>query len=107
MGETRFEVVLTEHAWRDLEEIDNYWTERQEAWRGEKYYGDLRAAAQQELGDPATARRGRSARDCDFAGVQEILVFGTYRILYQINPALGRVEVLHFWHSHRAPPRFD
>ena len=107
MGETRLEVILTERAWSDLDEIDTYWAERGEAWRGEKYYGDLRDAALRELSDAAAARRGRAARDCDFADVQEILVFGTYRILYQINPALGRVEVLHFWHSHRAPPRFD
>ncbi|MCE9609256.1 MAG: type II toxin-antitoxin system RelE/ParE family toxin [Chthoniobacter sp.] len=107
MGETRLEVILTERAWSDLEEIDNYWTRRDEAWRGEKYYGDLRDAAVHELGDAATARRGRPARNCDRPGVQEILVFGTYRILYQINPAFDRVEILHFWHSHRAPPHLD
>lgn len=107
MGEARFEVVLTERAWSDLDEIDTYWTERGEAWRGQKYFDDLHTAALRDLGDAANARRGRTARDCDFAGVQELLVFGTYRILYQIDSALARVEILHFWHAHRGPPRFD
>lgn len=107
MGEARLEVILTERAWSDLDEIDNYWTERSEPWRGQKYYNDLREAALAELSDRATARRGRSVKDCDFAGVQEILVFRTYRIIYQINEPLGRVEVLHFWHAHRDTPPLE
>jgi plasmid stabilization system protein ParE len=107
MGQARFDVILTERAWSDLEEIDDYWTEREEAWRGRKYYRDLREAALHELADAAAARRGRVVKNCDFAGVREILVFRTYRILYQIDELLGRVEVLHFWHAHRDQPPLE
>jgi plasmid stabilization system protein ParE len=108
MGEARFQVVLTEDAWRDLEEVETYWTERGEAVRGENYYWDLRLAAERELSDPATARHGRAVRDCDVPHVQEILVFrGSYRIIYQRDESLHRVEVLRFWHSHPDAPPLD
>ena len=105
MGKTRFAVVLTESARSDLDEIDAYWTSRGESWRGRKYIRDLYRAARSELGDPPTARRGRWVRDCDLDGVREILVFGVYRIIYEIDEPAACVSVLSFWHAHRnAPP---
>ena len=101
MGETRFDVLLTDDAWSDLADIDAYWTEREEAWRGEKYYYDLRDFALRELGNCESARRGRRARNTDRSGVKEILAFGIYRIIYEIDEAASRVNILRFWHAHR------
>jgi plasmid stabilization system protein ParE len=108
MGEAQFSVFLTEDAWRDLDEIDDYWARRGESWRGEKYYWDLRHAAERELADPQTARRGRPVRDCDIPGVQEILVFrNVYRIIYPLDERAHRVDVIRFWHAHRDPPPLE
>ena len=105
MGEARFRVELTEPAWVDLDEIDTYWAERGEAWRGKKYYFDLRATALAELTDPHRARRGRRLPSENFPDAREILAFDTYRIIYEIDEAASRVDILRFWHAHRTDPR--
>ena len=107
MGETRFSVLLTEDAWADLADIDNYWAELGEAWRGEKYYWDLRDTVVRELSNAVSARHGRRARGCDRAGMQEILAFGVYRIIYEIDEATARVNILRFWHSRRDTPPLE
>ena len=107
MGEAAFAVVLTEAAADDLGKIDEYWTHRGEAWRGEKYYRDLRTKAEQELSDPASARHGRRVLNKYYPDAREILAFGVYRIIYHIDEAAGIVNVLRFWHAHRDEPRSD
>ena len=105
MGEARFRVKLTEAASRDLYAIDDYWTERGEPWRGEKYYEDLRETALSELSDAASARRGRLIKVPKHPLARQILAFGVYRIIYEIDEAAARVDILRFWHAHRdAPP---
>jgi len=104
MGETALSVVLTEAAAADLEEIDFYWAKRGEAWRGEKYYWDLRTQAERELSNARIARRGRPVKNKHSPDAREILAFGVYRIIYRIDEAAGLVNVLRFWHAHRAEP---
>ena len=105
MAEENFRVVFTYAAWRDLEEIVSYWTERGEAERGEQYAHDLPAAAIRELSDERIAHAGRKIRSFAFPDVQELPVFGrSYRILYLVKDSLATVEVLRFWHSHRDEP---
>ena len=107
MGEARFDVLLTDDAWSDLADIDAFWTGHGEAWRGEKYFYDLRDFSLRELGDRKTAQRGRPARNTDRSGVQEILAFGIYRIIYEIDEAASRVEILRFWHARRDVPPLE
>ena len=104
MGEASLSVELTESAYADLSSIDDYWTDRGEAWRGEKYYCDLRDFALRELSDPSAARRGRRARVREHPEARAILAFGVYRVIYRIDEAAARVEVLRFWHAHRDTP---
>ena len=101
MGEARFRVEVTERAADDLDKIDTYWTERGDAWRGEKYYHDLRDFALQELADADYARRGRFLNDQANPNARSILAFGVYRIIYEIDESSSCVNVIRFWHSHR------
>ncbi|HYR59399.1 MAG TPA: type II toxin-antitoxin system RelE/ParE family toxin [Chthoniobacteraceae bacterium] len=105
MGEARFTVELTEPAWADLDELDTYWTMRGEAWRGQKYYHDLRRTAQTELTNPLRARHGRRLKSNEHPEAREILAFGIYRIIYEIDEDASRVRILRFWHAHRDEPR--
>ena len=104
MGEAKFDVGLTERAWSDRDAIETYWARRGEEWRGAKYFADLRKVAESQLADPQAARRGRTLRDCDMEGAQEILAFGVYRIIYEIDEAAARVDILRSWHAYRAAP---
>ncbi|HYR59397.1 MAG TPA: type II toxin-antitoxin system RelE/ParE family toxin, partial [Chthoniobacteraceae bacterium] len=83
----------------------DYWERRGEAWRGEKYFGDLTRLAHSELTDPARARRGRLVEIRDHPDAREILAFGVYRIIYRIDEIAGIVNVLRLWHAHRDEPR--
>ena len=105
MGQTRCQVELTVAAWADLDEIDDYWTARGDAWRGEKYFYDLRDAALTELSDLQRARRGRKFPGSRHPAARQILAFGVYRIIYEIDEPACRVDILRFWHTHRDDPR--
>jgi plasmid stabilization system protein ParE len=107
MGEARFRVELTEPAWADLDEIDTYWSDRGEAWRGAKYYFDLREMALTNLSDPVRARLGRFLNSEQHPQVREILAFGVYRIIYEIDESACCVQILRFWHAHRREPDHD
>ena len=107
MGEARFRVEVTERAAADLDEIDTYWTQRGEAWRGEKYYNDLRDFALRELADADQARRGRSLNDQRNPAARSILAFGVYRIIYEIDEAAARVNIIRFWHARRDNPPLE
>ena len=84
MGEEAFRVSFAADAWADLDELADFWIARGEGWRAEKYSRDLVRTARAEL----------------------ILAFGIYRIIYEIDEAQERVEVLRFWHAHRDDPPF-
>ncbi len=105
MGEAKFRVEVTERAAADLDEIDTYWTDRGDAWRGEKYYHDLREFALRELGDADQARRGRFLKDQRNPNARSILAFGVYFVIYEIDETSARVNVVRFWHAHRDDPR--
>ena len=45
-------------------------------------------------------------QSCNHPDAREILVFGIYRIIYEIDEADARVDVLRFWHAHRDDPPF-
>ena len=107
MGETTFRVIFTADAWADLDDLADFWIARGEGWRAEKYSRDLVRAARLELGDPIRARRGRPLRSRQHPDAREFLAFGIYRIIYEINDAQKCVDVLRFWHAHRADPRLD
>ena len=107
MGEARFSVELTDPAWADLEEIDNYWTARGEAWRGRNYFYALQEVSVAELDDPDRARHGRRVRSTVHPDAREILAFGIYRIIYEIDEPAQRVNILRFWHAHRHDPRAE
>ena len=83
MGAAPFRIIISDDAWGDLSEIAEYWSGRGEAWRG------------------------RPARCVTDSGAKEILVFGVYRLIYDLDEASASVSLLHFWHAHRTPPRFD
>ena len=107
MGETAFGVSISADAWADLDELADFWIVRREEWRAEKYSRDLVRAARAELSDPVRARRGRRLRSCNHPDAREILAFGIYRIIYDIDEAAARVDVLRFWDAHRDDPPFD
>ena len=107
MGEARFCVEVTELAADDLDGIDTYWSDRGEAWRGEKYYHDLRDFALRELADTGTARRGRLLGDRRNPNARSLLAFGVYRIIYEIDETAERVNIIRFWHSHRDTPPLE
>ncbi len=107
MGEARLRVEVTERAVEDLDRIDTYWADRGDAWRGEKYYIDLRDFALRELADADQARRGRSLHDRRNPSARSILAFGIYRIIYEIDEAASRVNVIRFWHAHRDTPPLE
>ena len=96
MPAASFRVEATDDARADLEEIEAYWTERGEAWRGEKYFGELAVTAQRELSDPLCARRGRRVKTNAHPDAREILAFGIYRIIYEIDEPAQRVNILRF-----------
>jgi plasmid stabilization system protein ParE len=105
MAGESFRVIFTQSAWADIEEIVAYWTERDEAGRGEKYAHDLPSEAIHQLSEPATARSGRHLLHTEYPEAQELPVFKrSYRILYLVNEGDAVVEVLRFWHSHRDEP---
>ena len=101
MPAASFLVVFTEPAETDLYDIEEYWRERGEPWRGEKYFSDLRHFATAELGNVETARHGRPHKSRRHRQARSILAFGTYRIIYEIDEAAARVDILRFWHAHR------
>ena len=107
MGEASLGVIVSADAWTDLAEIAEYWTERGEPWRGEKYFRDLVRAARTELTDPVRAGRGRPVRGFESSRAREILVFGVYRIIYEIDEGAQRVDILRFWHAHRDTPPLE
>jgi plasmid stabilization system protein ParE len=107
MGEAKFRVELTFSAARDLEGIDTYWTEQGEAWRGEKYYRDLKEFALSKLSSPDEARRGRFLSSPSNPEARSVLAFGVYRIIYRINEDAHLIEILRFWHTHRDRPPLD
>jgi plasmid stabilization system protein ParE len=107
MPPTPFRVEFAFRAESDLHEIEDYWCERGESWRGEKYFRDLTAFALRELADPPGAHRGRRIRSDEHPDAREILAFGIYRIIYEIDEAAGIVNVLRFWHAHRHDPRSE
>lgn len=100
-----FIVEFTIRAQADLHEIEDYWAERGETWRGEKYFRDLAAFALRELSAPSSAHRGRHLRSNEHPDAREILAFGIYRIIYEIDETAHRVTILRFWHAHRHDPR--
>ena len=104
MGEAAFRVIFSLDADADLDELSDYWMTRGEAWLGEKYHRDLVQRAEAELSDPASARRGRWVKMFDSRPARELLAFGIYRIIYDIDEAAKTVEVLRFWHAHRDTP---
>lgn len=107
MSAASFRVALSPEAEGDLYEIVDYWIERGEPWRGEKYSNDLNGSAWKRLSDPAESRRGRKLKSRTYPQAQEILAFGIYRIIYEIDEAAARVDILRFWHAHRDDPPFD
>ena len=107
MGEAKLRVEITERAADDLDRIDTYWSERGEPWRGEKYYHDLREFALRELADAGNARRDRFLGDRRNPNARSILAFGVYRIIYEIDGAAQRVNIIRFWHSHRDTPPLE
>jgi plasmid stabilization system protein ParE len=107
MGEASFRVKVSAEAWADLAEIAEYWSGRGEAWRGEKNFRDLVRAARKELTDAPRARRGRRAKVVSPTTAREILVFGVYRLIYEIDEEAHAVNLLRFWHSHRDEPGSD
>ena len=61
-----------------------------------------------ELSKPDVARAGRIPRDVEVGGLRELLVFKrSYRIIYEIDEAASRVNILRFWHSHRDVPPLE
>ena len=100
-------VVITDRAEADLYEIEAYWQKRGEAWRGEKYFRDLHRTAVSTLCDLAGARRGRFLNDPQNPQARYLLAFRVYRIIYEIDEAALRVNILRFWHSHRDHPPLD
>jgi len=104
MGEATFRVSFTAEAWVDWDEMADFWIVRGEGWRAEKYARDLLRAARQEPGDPIRARRGRPLRSRQHSDGREVLAFGIYRIIYEIDEARQRGEGLRFWHAHRDDP---
>ena len=105
MAEEEFRVIFTERAWADLEDIVEFWTDRDELERGVQYAHDLPGAAIRTLSIASQARAGRHLRHSAYPDVQELPVFKrSYRILYRVDENQGVVEVLRFWHSHRDEP---
>ena len=100
------QVVVTRSARDDLDEIEAYWSARGESERGEKYFNDLTRAAESRLENLASAKRGRLYGP-EFSQAREILVFGVYRIIYEIDDAAERVNIIRFWHSHRDRPPLE
>lgn len=108
MAAQGFRVIFTHSAWDDLEEIVQYWMDRNETERGEQYAHDLPAEAIRQLSDPSAARAGQYLVKANFPDTQELPVFKrSYRILYHVRESEGVVEVLRFWHSHRDVPFQD
>ena len=104
MPAARFRVELAPEAEADLYDIVEYWSDRGETWRGEKYFRDLSNSAKKQLSDPQQARRGRRHKSRSHPQAQEILAFGVYRIIYEIDEAASRMNILRFWYSHRDTP---
>jgi len=108
MAEEEFRVVFTERSWADLEEIVEFWTNRDEFERGVQYAHDLPNEAIRTLSIASQARAGRRLKHSAYPDVQELAVFKrSYRILYLVTEDEGVVEVLRFWHSHRDEPFRD
>ena len=106
MSEKSFRVDFSRDAEFDLYEIEEYWIRCGEAARGAKYFSDLVTTAMRQLAKPDIARAGRTPRDVNAEGLRELRVFKrSYRIIYEIDEAAARVNILRFWHAHRdAPP---
>ncbi|HYR59401.1 MAG TPA: type II toxin-antitoxin system RelE/ParE family toxin [Chthoniobacteraceae bacterium] len=107
MGQAPLRVILIDDAWADLNELSEYWIARGEAWRAEKYSRDLIRVAEEELSDRVRAGRGRRLKSRRHPDAREILAFGIYRVIYEIDEAASTVKVLRFWHSHRDTPPLD
>ena len=104
MSAASFRVEISPEAEADLYQIVDFWSAKGEAWRGERYFRDLTATAQSELSTPATALRGRHLKSRTARDAREILAFGIYRIIYEIDETAQRVNILRFWHAHRDEP---
>lgn len=97
MAEEKFRVVFTERAWSDLEDIVDYWTNRNEPERGERYAHDLPNEAIRSLSIPFQARSGRHLLRTAYPEIQELALFKrSYRILYLVKQKERTVEVLRF-----------
>jgi plasmid stabilization system protein ParE len=102
MGTTLFQVSLTDSAWTDLNEIDDYWVTKGEPEWAEQYVRDLLEVAENTLSSPMLAESGRLVRVAILLNTKELLVFkGSYRIIYRIDSSESTVYVLRLWHSHR------
>lgn len=99
-----FKVTLAVSARTDLRELADYWEDAGEPDRARKYVADLIAAAH-SLEDPEIAQRGRPPADCTIPDIRQIRVFKrVFRIIYRLDGANRRVEIIRFWHSHRDEP---
>ena len=98
MAEEEFRVVFTERAWIDLEDIVDYWTDRDEPERGIQYAHDLPEKAIRTLSVPSAARAGRYLRQSAYPDVQELALFNraldgeTIRKLFQDLTRLGEAR---------------
>jgi plasmid stabilization system protein ParE len=107
MPAAHYRVVVTGTAETDLDEVERYWIQRGEEWRGAQDADDLTDFADRTLSDGPTARRGRTIGVPGHAEARAILAFGVYRIIYRIDEAAGVVKVLRFWHTHRDTPPLE
>ncbi len=105
MDESPLQVLVTESAVRDLQEIDEYWTNQGEPERGEQYVHDLMEMAKRELSIPIHARSDRIVRASLLPETRERVVFkGSCRVIYRMDEEREVIHVLRFWHTHRDEP---
>ena len=94
-----YQIALTPSARRDLRDIVRYISldspERAIA------FGQFLVAGTRRLVD--FPELGRVVPEFDDPALREIIV-RTYRVIYRLDPTLGRVDVVRFWHSARGQP---
>jgi toxin ParE1/3/4 len=80
---TRFEVLLTEDATRDLEEIHDYIGERDDRGKADQMLARLEAAIERLAANPG---RGSRPKELLALGVREYrqVFFKPYRIIYRV-----------------------
>lgn len=104
MGEAPLQVIISRDAEWDLIEVAQYWEDIGEPERGEQYVADLTQEAEKLCNRPV-AIAGKHPKNAEDPTVRERRVFQrVYRIIYRLDEAAARVEVLRFWHSHRDEP---